>query len=41
MRGPNNSVNTGIKMTIIGYLGTMFTIVRYQHYFQRKSRYRG
>ncbi len=26
LRGPNNSMNTGLKMTILGYLATMFTI---------------
>ncbi len=26
LRGPNNSMNTGLKITIIGYLATMFTI---------------
>ncbi|HYZ59213.1 MAG TPA: methane monooxygenase/ammonia monooxygenase subunit C, partial [Nitrososphaeraceae archaeon] len=26
LRGPNNSINTGLKMTILGYLATMFTI---------------
>src|ERR1041385_9107735 len=25
LRGPNNSMNTGLKITIIGYLATMFT----------------
>src|SRR5919198_869910 len=26
LRGPNNSMNTGLKLTILGYLATMFTI---------------
>src|SRR3712207_8647145 len=26
LRGPNSSMNTGLKITIIGYLATMFTI---------------
>ena len=26
LRGPANSMNTGLKITIIGYLATMFTI---------------
>ena len=26
LRGPNNSMNTGLKMTVLGYLATMFTI---------------
>ncbi len=26
LRGPNNSMNTGLKITILGYLATMFTI---------------
>ena len=26
LRGPGNSMNTGLKITIIGYLATMFTI---------------
>ncbi len=26
LRGPGNSMNTGLKLTIIGYLATMFTI---------------
>jgi methane/ammonia monooxygenase subunit C len=26
LRGPNNSINTGLKITIIGYLATMFAI---------------
>src|SRR5512133_2215251 len=26
LRGPNNSMNTGLKITIIGYLATMFTM---------------
>ena len=27
LRVPNNSMNAGLRMTIIGYLATMFTIV--------------
>jgi methane/ammonia monooxygenase subunit C len=26
LRGPNNSMNTGLKMTILGYLATMFNM---------------
>ena len=26
LRGPGNSMNTGLKITIIGYLATMFTV---------------
>ena len=26
LRGPNNSINTGLKVTIIGYLAPMFAI---------------
>jgi methane/ammonia monooxygenase subunit C len=28
LRGPNNSMNTGLKITIIGYLATMFTMYK-------------
>jgi methane/ammonia monooxygenase subunit C len=39
LRGPNNSMNTGLKMTILGYLATMFTIGVNEmwHFFCRRD----